>query len=168
MNLVAISPATKTVALGGAAVEVTGLSMRKLTQLIVAYPELVGLAAGGRIDIAPIILKGPEMGLAIFSLAVLGPARVRFWQNLQTIKHEHMLAAFDKASAGQQIEILGAIVDLTFKGGERAVPLLRSVAASLVTSTENSSSEPAPSSEPEPTQTEPETSQEISPSSSSG
>ena len=34
IGLNAIAPATKTVALGSAAVEVTGLSLRKLTQLI--------------------------------------------------------------------------------------------------------------------------------------
>lgn len=147
MNLQAISPATKTVALGSAAVEVCGLSLRKLSQLIVAYPELLGLAAG-KVDLSTIIFKAPNMALAIFSVGVVGVARPTFWhRRVQKIKDEDLLTLFDEAATGQQLDCLSTIVDLTFKG-ERGIPFLRSVIGSQATSTPTSSAEPAPNEDP--------------------
>lgn len=143
MDIVAISPATKTVALGSAAVEVSGLSLRKLSQLIAAYPDLLGLAAG-KVDLSTIIFKAPNMALAIFAVGVVGLAREGFWQRrVQKIKEDDLLSLFDKAATGQQLDCLAVIVDLTFKG-ERGIPFLRSVIGLSGTSQTNSKTEPAP------------------------
>ncbi|HMF50552.1 MAG TPA: hypothetical protein VK603_18000 [Candidatus Saccharimonadales bacterium] len=164
MDLISLSPATKTVALGSAAVEVSGLSLRKLTQLVSAYPDLLGFVAGGTTDIARLIINAPNMALAIFSVGVVGPARPRLWRRWHsTLNDDDLLKAFDNAATGQQIEIIATIVDVTFKGGERAVPFLRSVIGSLVTSTPNSKPEPEPSAAPN----ESETREEPMPTSSS-
>jgi hypothetical protein len=165
MDLAAISPATKTAALGSAAVEVTGLSLRKLTQLIVAYPDLLALAAG-KVELASLIFKAPEMALAIFSVGIVGPARPRFWARWQPIDDEDLLKAFDKAATGQQLDVLATIVDLTFKG-ERGIPFLRSVIGSLAISTPSSKPEPEPSAPPPSETASPETPAEPSPTSSS-
>lgn len=148
MNLANIGPATKTVALGGAAVEVSGLSLRKLTQLIGAYPQLVGFLAGGKVDVTAILVEGPDMAMAIFSLGVVGPARRRFWSRRVPMVDEGMLAAFDQAAAGRQMEALASIFDLTFKGGERALPFLKMFVAPLAAVPEPDA---PPPSEPSPT-----------------
>jgi len=165
MDLASIAPATKTVALGSAAVEVTGLSLRKLTQLVVEYPSLLSFVAGGTADFAEMLVGAPNMALAIFSLGVVGPARPRWRLAAIRISEDSLLTAFDRASTGQQLEILATIVDITFKGGERAVPFLRSVIGSLVTSKQNSRPEPEPNAEQE-AQTS-ETHDEPTPTSSS-
>lgn len=147
-DLVSIAPATKTVALGSAAVVVTGLSLRKLTQLIVAYPDLVALATGGRIEIAALLGQAPDGALAIFSLGVVGRARPK-WRAASVLMSgddDDLVDAFDAAPSGQQIEILGAIFDLTFKGSERARPFLKTLLAP----------KPEPASQ-DPSQSTPET-----------
>jgi len=129
-DLVSIAPATKAVALGSAAVVVTGLSLRKLTQLIVAYPDLVGLVTGSRIEIAALLEQAPDGALAIFSLGVVGRARPKWWRAataMMSDTEDDLVAAFDAAPSGQQIEILGTIFDLTFRGSERAIPFLKTL-----------------------------------------
>lgn len=145
MDLASIAPATKTVALGSAAVEVTGLSLRKITQLIVKYPELLALAAG-KVELSSLIMSAPDSALAIFALAVVGPSQPHWWQrrgaSLEATE-DAMIQAFDDAATGQQLDVLATIVDLTFKG-ERGVPFLKSLLGASPRET------PTPSSEPEP------------------
>lgn len=158
MDLVNIAPATKTVALGSATVEVTGLSLRKCTLLIVSYPDVATLVLGGNIDIGTLIATAPEAALAIFSLGVVG--RPRSWRRpAALIAEEDFCPAFDMAPAGQQIEIISTIYDLTIKGGERAVPFLRSLLSapkteggspSVASSTSPNPESPPASAEPTP------------------
>lgn len=150
MDLVAISPITKTVPLGRGAVEVTGLSLRKLTGLMVAYPELAQLAAGGEVNLPQLLIQAPESALAIFSLGLMGagrPLRRRLlsWGTEAPVENDaNLLRAFDQAPAGQQLDALGAIVDLTFKG-ERAVPFLKSVVAAIARPKDSTPQEATPS-----------------------
>lgn len=134
MDIVSIAPATKTVALGSAAVEVSGLSLGKLAQVVRDYPQLVGFASGGKLDVGALLERGPEMALALFVAGLVGPAKPkRFWfGGVEWVKSDidALIAAFDAAAAGQQIDILSVIVDLTFKG-ERGAPFLASVIAAL-------------------------------------
>jgi hypothetical protein len=68
--------------------------------------------------------KGPEMALAIFALGVVGPARPRFWRRRQLPSTMTICSAkFDQAAAGQQLDALADIVDLTFEG-QRGRPFL--------------------------------------------
>lgn len=162
MDLVSIAPATKTVALGGAAVVVTGLSLRKLTQLLVSFPDMAGLFVGGTLDVGVLLQQAPDAALAVFSLGVVGKAKPRWWQQpaprIWDDDHDALLAAFDAAPAGQQIEALGAIFDLTSKGGDRALPFLKAALA-----------RPAAVATPEPMPAPPsETPAESMPASSSG
>jgi hypothetical protein len=151
MDLVAISPVTKTVPLGRGAVEVTGLSLRKLTGLMAAYPELVPLAAGGEVNLARLLVEAPESALTIFSLGLQGAGRPRrqrllFWRKEAAAPLQddaNLLEAFDAAPAGQQLDALGAIVDLTFKG-ERAIPFLKAVAAAMTRPRQEASTPPEP------------------------
>lgn len=151
MDLQSIAPATRTVALHGAAVEVTGISLRKLTQLVGAYPELIGFLGAGGVDVASLLVKGPEMALAIFALGLVGPARKRFWQRRALrISNDDLLAAFDDAAAGEQIDALADIVDLTLRG-QRGRPFLQSLAAAtrpqdLAETQEETRSTPTPAS----------------------
>lgn len=149
MDIVAISPVTKSVALGSAAVEVTGLSFRKLVHLAVGYPEFLPLVAGGNANLAKLLFDAPELALAIFSVGVVGPARrrgLRFWKADEAMVRDDakLLAAFDAAPAGQQIDALGTIYDLTFKG-ERAIPFLKMVGEALK---QNQPTPPEPGPEP--------------------
>jgi hypothetical protein len=151
MDLIAIAPVTRTVALGRAAVEVTGLSLRKLTGLMAAYPELVPLAIGGEVQIGRLLAEAPETAATIFSLGVIGPGRSRrwrllFWRQVETpIEDEaNLLAAFDAAPFGQQADALGAIIDLTFKG-ERALPFVKLVASALTRASIPPEPTPSPS-----------------------
>lgn len=165
MNLLAISPATKAVALGSAAVVVSGLSMRKLAGLIVAYPDLVGFVVGGKLDVAALLEQAPDAALAVFSLGVVGRHR-SLWSRpvlLITDGNDDLLKAFDAAPAGQQIEALGAIFDLTTKGGDRALPFLKAVLA-------RPAADPGPAPIPTPPEPAPpsETPAESMPASSSG
>jgi hypothetical protein len=149
MDLVAISPVTRTVPLGRGAVEVTGLSLRKLTGLMAAYPELVPLAAGGEVNLARLLVEAPESALTIFSLGLQGAGRplrrrLLFWRRPEAAVDEAaLLAAFDLAPAGQQLDALGTIIDLTFKG-ERAVPFLKAVAAAMTRPRPEASTPPEP------------------------
>lgn len=135
MNLHNIAPATKAVPLGRGAVEVTGLSLRKLENLVVDYPELVSLAVGGKVDLASFIVRAPDASLAIFSLGCVRAARRRWWwgwwRRATTLDDAALMKAFDQAPAGQQVGILAAIVELTFSGGERAAPFLKRLAAAV-------------------------------------
>src|SRR6266702_5136335 len=133
MDIVSIAPTTRTVALGRATVAVSGLSLRKLTQLIAEYPELLAFAGGGSIDAAALVVGAPQMALAIFALGVNGQTRPPWWQLWRLLKpagEVDLLAAFDRAATGQQIGILDAIVEATFEG-ERGGPFLKSALAAL-------------------------------------
>jgi hypothetical protein len=156
MDLSAISPSTRTVALGRATVEVAGLSLRSLTQLIAAYPALVGLAIGGKVDLTSLVLKGPEMGLAIFSLGVVGPAQpnflARFWRRRQSIADDNLIETFDNAATGQQLDALADIVELTFRG-ERGVPFLKGLLAALSPSEPDAAMTPSAPGAESPTET---------------
>ena len=126
--------------------------MRKLTGLIVDYPELMPLAVGGAAEIGKLIIGAPESALTIFSLGLVGVGRPRrsrllFWRKATELAggDADLLAAFDQAPAGQQLDALGAIVDLTFKG-QRALPFLKAVAAAMAKPAEASiPPEPTPS-----------------------
>jgi hypothetical protein len=138
MDLLSIGPATKTVALGRAAVEVSGLSLRKLTSLVRDHPALLSFVGDGTIDTAALVSSGSEMALAMFGMGVIGPAKQR-WGRAPT--DENLMTAFDAAAAGQQIDILATIVDLTFKG-ERGAPFLQSVIGALSASREPATDQP--------------------------
>lgn len=158
MSLLAIAPATKTVALGSAAVDVSGLSFRKLTGLIIAYPDLAGLIVAGKVSIPALIEQAPDAALAMFSLGLVGRTRRQWWRKMLPLNggDDDLVAAFDTAPAGQQIEILGAIFDLTSKGADRAIPFLKEMLA------------PPPAPVSEPAVGPPETSATSTPTSSSG
>jgi hypothetical protein len=126
VDLQSIAPATKTVPLGSGTVEITGLSLRKLTELIVRYPDLLALASG-KADLANLLIAAPEAILAIFSVgAVQTP---RWWRVLSWFRvagEAAILRAFDEASTGQQIDIVAQIFEFTFTG-ESARPFLEGV-----------------------------------------
>jgi hypothetical protein len=127
MDLQSIAPATKTVPLGSGTVEITGLSLRKLTQLIVRYPDLLALASG-KADLANLLIVAPEAILAVFSVGVVGQTR-RWWRVLSWFRgadEAAILRAFDEASTGQQIDIITQIYEFTFTG-ESARPFLEGV-----------------------------------------
>lgn len=149
MDIVSIAPATRTAALGRAAVEVSGLSLRKLTQLIVEYPDLLAFAGGGKVDLLGLLSRAPEMALAIFAVGVVGPARPRWWRLSQPMSEEDLLRAFDRAATGQQLDALADIVDMTFEG-TRGTPFLRSVLAAAFKSASPSPDSPSQSPTTEP------------------
>lgn len=130
MDLQSIAPAFKTVPLGSGTVEITGLSLRKLTQLIVRYPDLLALATG-KADLAGLLITAPLAVLEIFSLGVISPTP-RWWQLRKRFGDESeateasLLKTFDDASTGQQIDILAQIFEFTF-AGESARPFLAGV-----------------------------------------
>ncbi len=108
-------PMPLAVPFGSGTVEVTGLSLRKLTALIHQYPDLIGVLSGGKVAFNELLSRVPDAALAAFALVV---------HDEETVK------AFDDLAFGQQADILGAIYDLTV-GGKRAGPFLASVAAQL-------------------------------------
>lgn len=128
MNFDNIGPATRIVPLGSGAAEVSGLSLRKCFELLGAYPYVASFVSGGQIDVARMLFEGPEIALAIFALSEPRPARRRFWQRAVPGGGD-IISVFDTAAAGQQLGALASIVDLTFKGGERALPFLQSLLA---------------------------------------
>jgi hypothetical protein len=115
MDMQSIYPATKTVPFLGGTVEVSGLSLRAAAHLTIEFPVLLALASGTA-DIASLVVVGPDAALAILA------------QGLRHGPDKDLLKAFDEAPAGQQIDLLSVIVDLTFKG-ERAGPFLEGIAA---------------------------------------
>lgn len=108
-------PVPKAVPFGSGTVEVTGLSLRKISALVHEYFDLISIFSGGKVGIGDLLVKAPEAALAIFALVVSDEDKVK---------------AFEDLPFGQQADILGAIYDLTI-GGERAGPFLASVAAQL-------------------------------------
>jgi hypothetical protein len=116
MDMQSIYPATKTVPFLGTTVEVSGLSLRAATHLIIEFPVLLALASG-QADISSLIVAGADAALSIAAQGITGPDN-----------NKALLKAFDEAPAGQQIDLLSVIVDLTFRG-ERAVPFLAGLAA---------------------------------------
>lgn len=127
-------PMPLAVPFGSGTVEVTGLSLRKLSALIHQYPDLVGVLSGGKVAFSELLSKVPDAALAAFALVVSDATVVK---------------AFDDLAFGQQADILGAIYDLTI-GGKRAAPFLESVAAQLRAGSQPSSA-PSPSSSPSST-----------------
>jgi hypothetical protein len=119
MDLQSIAATTKAVPFCGGTVDVIGLSLRKLTQLIVKYPELMTLV-GGNADIANLVTSSPEAALSIIALGTC---------DMTERDSKKLLKAFDDAAVGEQIDLLGSIIDLTF-AGQRAGPFLASLAAS--------------------------------------
>jgi hypothetical protein len=129
MDLASIAPATRTVPLGRGTVEITGLSLRKLNQLLVQFPALLSLGSG-KIDLAALLLEAPEASLAVFSIAI-APSQFRFWQFWKWFPGDVApFKSFDAAAAGQQLEILFDIFALTFEG-ERARPFLETLAKTI-------------------------------------
>jgi hypothetical protein len=126
MDLQSIAPATKTVPLGSGTVEITGLSIRKLTQLVLQFPELLALAAG-KMDLASLVVSAPDAMLAVFAVGVATPTKPKFWEFWKRFRDEAaILRAFDEASTGQQIDILTQMFEITF-AGESARPFLAGV-----------------------------------------
>ncbi len=128
MDLVSIAPATKTVALGGAAVVVKGLSLRKLMPLNEAFPGLL-VFTDDKVALGQLT---PDTALGMFSLGVVGRARAPWWQRKVariTDADDDLVEVFDAAAAGQQADALNAIFDLTFHGSDRALPFLRAALA---------------------------------------
>jgi hypothetical protein len=115
MDLQSIFPTRKAVPFLNGTVEVSGLSLRKATHLIIEYPELLALA-NGQADLASLIVSAPNAALAILA------------QGITPGDNKALLEAFDEAPVGAQIDLLSAIIDLTF-AGQRAAPFLASLAA---------------------------------------
>lgn len=126
MDLQSIAQTTKAVPFCGGTVDVMGLSLRAATHLIIEFPALLALASG-QADIASLIVSGPDAALAILA------------QGTKPGDNRTLFEAFDRASIGEQIDLLSVIVDLTFRG-ERAGPFLASLAA-------RNPSRPAPAAE---------------------
>jgi hypothetical protein len=116
MDLQSIYPATKTVPFLGGKVYVKGLTLRAAAQLTIEFPVLLALASG-KADLAGLVVSGPDAALAIVAQGLQGAS-----------DNKALLEAFDRAAFGEQIDLLGEIIDLTFKG-ERAGPFLESLAA---------------------------------------
>jgi len=133
MDLVSIAPATKTVPLGRGTVQVTGLSMRKIRDLDEVFPNLRSFVFADEFDVGLLLAEAPNIALGLFSQGYVGPARFAWWRRSAALISNDDLAkarqAFDRAPAGQQIEILGAIFDLTMKGSDRVLPFLRQIFA---------------------------------------
>jgi hypothetical protein len=126
MDMQSIAPATKTVPLGSGTVEITGLSLRKLTELVLRFPELLALAAG-KMDLAGLMVSAPDAMLAVFAVGFAAPAKPRFWEFWKQFRDEAMvLKTFDEAATGQQIDILTKMFEITF-AGESARPFLAGV-----------------------------------------
>ncbi len=115
VDLTDLYPAPKVVPFGTGTIEVTGISMRKVAVLLDEYPELAPLFSGDTVPLATLLDKASDAALAIFA---------------QVIPEEEMIRAFDGLPFGQQVDILGAIFDLTF-GGQRGVPFRAEVARQL-------------------------------------
>lgn len=115
IDLTDLYPAPKVVPFGKGTIEVTGISMRKIVTLVDEYQELVPLFSDETVPLETILLKAPDAALAVFALVVSDEDKIR---------------TFDILPLGQQLDILGAIFDLTL-GGERAVPFLANIAAQL-------------------------------------
>ena len=122
-----IAPATRTVPLGSGTVEITGLSLRKLTALVVSFPQLLDLAAG-KMDLAELVLSAPDAALALFAAAAVVPATPKFWQFWNRFRPDEaaILRAFDQAATGAQIDVLAQLFEITFEG-PRAGPFLEAV-----------------------------------------
>ena len=121
-----IAPATRTVPLGSGTVEIGGLSLRKLTALVVSFPQLLDLAAG-KMDLAELVLSAPDAALALFAAAAVVPAPPKFWQFWQRSADEAaVLRAFDQAATGAQIDLLAQLFEITFEG-PRAGPFTEAV-----------------------------------------
>lgn len=131
MDLASIAPATRTVPLGSGTVEITGLSLRKLTKLAVEYPALLVLASG-KLDIQTLVVSAPDAVLAIFAVGIVEPRRPTSWQfwKRSLPGAAAQVKAFDEAATGQQIDLLAQIFELTFEG-QRAGPFLAAVLTSL-------------------------------------
>jgi hypothetical protein len=126
MDLQSIAPATKTVPLGSGAVEITGLSIRKLTQLVLRFPDLLVFAAG-QMDLPALMAAAPDAMLAVFAVGFVAPVKPRFWEFWKRFRDEAaILGAFDAAPTGQQIDILTRMFEITF-AGESARPFLAGV-----------------------------------------
>jgi hypothetical protein len=108
-------PTTKTVPFGTTSIEVTGISIRKLAALLDEYPEIASLLAGEGVAYATLHARAPDAALAVFALVVDDETTIR---------------AFDNLPFGQQVDIIGAIYDLTL-GGQRARPFLEAVIQQL-------------------------------------
>jgi hypothetical protein len=98
----------KTIRFEDIELEITGLSIRKLSGLITAYPDLLGLLAGG-FDLGSMIAAFPD---AIQKIIAEG-----------TRASSGVLERFDSAPAGEQIDLLSEIFDVTFQGG-KAMPFI--------------------------------------------
>jgi hypothetical protein len=115
VGLTELYPAPKTVPFGTGTIEVTGLSMRKVSALMHQYPDLVSIFSGGAVGLSNLLTQAPDAALAVFALVVSDETRIK---------------EFDNLAFGQQADILAAIYELTV-GGERAGPFLADVVARL-------------------------------------
>jgi hypothetical protein len=115
IGLTELYPAPKAVPFGAGTIEVTGLSMRKVSALMHQYPDLVSIFSGGAVGLSNLLTQAPDAALAVFALVVSDETRIQ---------------EFDNLAFGQQADILAAIYELTV-GGERAGPFLADVVARL-------------------------------------
>lgn len=106
-SLLDIAPITETVEVAGKQIQVSGISIRDIANLIVRFPKLKDLFAGDRDNINATGLAAmiPEAIGAIIACGVGSP---------HDKKYE---VAANKLATGDQVALLATIITLTLPGG---------------------------------------------------
>lgn len=108
-GLLDIAPAAKRVMIptseGEAAVDVRGLSISDIRDLLARFPEVVGMLGSGNVKVADVMKLGPEIVGAIIAAATGYPGN----EKAETFCKE--------IGAGVQAEVLAAAIKLTMPRG---------------------------------------------------
>lgn len=108
-GLLDIAPASKPVLVpsddGEVSVNVRGLSISDIRDLLARFPEVVGMLGSGKVKPADVIRMGPDIVAAIIAAACGNPG------------HEKVEAFARELGAGVQVEILTATLKLTMPRG---------------------------------------------------
>jgi hypothetical protein len=105
VGLIDIAPLTKTVTIRDVAVEVSGVSVRGIAQLLARFPELRALMAGREVAIENLLSLGGEVVAAIIAAGTGVPGDAAAER------------AADRLSLDEQADLLVAILELTMPRG---------------------------------------------------
>lgn len=108
-GLLDIAPAAKRVMIptseGEAPVDVRGLSISDIRDLLARFPEVVGMLGSGKLKVADVLKMGPDIVAAIMAAACGSPGS------------EQAEAFCKEMGAGIQAEILTHVIKLTMPRG---------------------------------------------------
>lgn len=105
-SLLDIAPLSETISVGGKQIEVSGISIKNVANLLVRYPKLLDILLQRKtLDAKELVSLVPEATAAVIAIGVGRPSDKKFEAKAETL------------AIGDQIALVSAIIKFTLPGG---------------------------------------------------